>query len=115
MLVGLIVAIVLGGLVAVRAGPSAGTLARDRMSLRVPVLGDVVRYAVVERFCRILGRWSSAGVPMPEAHDGGDRQHATTASTARARRRPARRCSRGEGLASPIADTELFPRHGRRR
>ena len=35
--------------------------------LRIPVLGDVMRYAAIERFCRIIGAMLKAGVPLPEA------------------------------------------------
>ena len=37
------------------------------MFLRMPVVGDVVQYAVIERFCRIISAMMKAGVPLPEA------------------------------------------------
>ena len=33
----------------------------------MPLIGDVVRYAVIERFCRIISAMMKAGVPLPEA------------------------------------------------
>ena len=41
--------------------------ARDKVLLKLPMVKDVVRYAVIERFCRILGAMLQAGVPVPEA------------------------------------------------
>jgi len=31
-----------------------GQLTKDRLLLRLPLFGDVVQYAVIERFCRII-------------------------------------------------------------
>ena len=44
-----------------------GRRVRDRMMLRLPLVRDIVQYAVVERLCRILGAMSSAAVPLPDA------------------------------------------------
>ncbi len=44
-----------------------GKLIKDRLFLRMPVVGDVVQYAVIERFCRIISAMMKAGVPLPEA------------------------------------------------
>lgn len=85
-----------------------GKLRRDRLALAVPVVGDVVRYGVVERFCRILAAMLKAGVPVPEAMDA-----ATEATNNRVYQRALATAKdqmmRGEGLARPIAATELFP------
>ena len=35
--------------------------------LHVPALGEVIRYAILERTCRVLASMVSAGVPLPEA------------------------------------------------
>ena len=43
-----------------------GRLTRDRMFLRVPLVKDVVLFAVTERVCRIIGAMVKAGVPLPE-------------------------------------------------
>ena len=40
---------------------------RDRILLRLPVVGDLLRHAVLERFARILSSMVRAGVPLPEA------------------------------------------------
>jgi type IV pilus assembly protein PilC len=44
-----------------------GKLRRDRILLSTPVLGDIVRFATIERFFRILGAMLRAGVPVPDA------------------------------------------------
>ena len=38
-----------------------------RMLLRLPLIGEAVRYALVERFCRVLSSMAAAGVSLPEA------------------------------------------------
>ena len=44
-----------------------GRKLKDRTLLRLPVLGELIRYAIVERFCRVLASMVNAGVPLPEA------------------------------------------------
>ncbi|MCA1721090.1 MAG: type II secretion system F family protein, partial [Actinobacteria bacterium] len=65
----LITAILLGGflLVASAVRTSGGRSIGDRVLLHIPVLGDTVRMAVIERFCRILAAMVDAGVPLPDA------------------------------------------------
>jgi type IV pilus assembly protein PilC len=85
-----------------------GRRAKDKLVLRLPVLGQVILFAIVERFCRLLSTMMQAGVPLPEAmgvlgdatknvifKDGVDEVHGAM--------------MRGEGLARPMADTKLFP------
>ena len=89
-----------------------GNRLRDRILLRMPVVGDVVLYSVVERFCRILGAMSHAGVPLPEAMPAaidGVEQHRLRGAAAAARRK---RCSRARAWPSRSRDTGLFPRRG---
>ena len=85
-----------------------GKRKRDKVLLKLPVLGDVVRFAVVERFCRILGSMLKAGVPVPEAmrsaaESANNRVYATALMGAR------EHVLHGEGLSRPIAATNLFP------
>jgi type IV pilus assembly protein PilC len=84
----------------------------DKVLLKVPMLGDVVNHAILERFCRILSAMVSSGVPLPEA------LVVTTTATnnavfkkglAQAREG----MMRGEGLAGPMADSNLFPASAR--
>ena len=85
-----------------------GKLRRDALLLRVPPIGTVVRFMIVERFCRILGAMVSAGVPLPDALavaiDGtNNRIYQRGLDAARDE------MIQGEGLARPIASTRLFP------
>ena len=63
---------------------------------------------IVERFCRILASMMNAGVPVPEALAvTGD---ATNNAVFRERIARAREAMlRGEGLATPLNSTDLFP------
>lgn len=87
---------------------TGGRRTKDKFVLRLPVLGQVILFAIVERFCRLLATMMQAGVPLPEAmgvlgdatknvifKDGVDEVHGAM--------------MRGEGLARPMADTKLFP------
>jgi type IV pilus assembly protein PilC len=87
---------------------TGGRRTKDKLVLRLPVLGQVILFAIVERFCRLLATMMQAGVPLPEAmgvlgdatknvifKDGVDEVHGAM--------------MRGEGLARPMADTKLFP------
>jgi type IV pilus assembly protein PilC len=106
--------VILGGTVVVVVGSmvffrtESGRYTRDRVALAMPVVGGVVRYGVVERFCRVLASMMHAGVPVPEAMDA-----ATTATNNRVYQRGLvdvkQAMLRGEGLSRPIGDTKLFP------
>jgi len=81
---------------------------RDVMILKIPALGDLVKTAILERFCRILCSMVGAGVPLPEALQV--TRDATTNSVFRRGISNAREAMmRGEGLAAPLAQTALFP------
>jgi type IV pilus assembly protein PilC len=86
----------------------AGKRWRDKVLLKIPVLREVIRFAVVERFCRILGAMLQAGVPVPEAMTSAleatnNRVYAENLVVARDA------TLRGEGISRPIAETHLFP------
>ena len=65
LFVGVTVAAVVGGILMFRN--QSGRAKLDAIFLRVPLTGDLVRHAILERFCRILGSMVRAGVPLPEA------------------------------------------------
>jgi type IV pilus assembly protein PilC len=85
-----------------------GRYLKDRVLLRIPVLGDTIRFVLVERFCRILAAMAGAGVALPEA---------LRVATDSLRNVVFRRglssvgesMMRGEGLAIPLSLTGLFP------
>lgn len=85
-----------------------GRRIRHGVVLKIPLVGVVVRYAVVERFCRILCSMVKAGVPLPDAlrlaADGCNNAIFELGLT-----RAREQMMEGQGLADPIAQTGLFP------
>lgn len=87
---------------------SRGRRSKDKLVLRLPVIGQIVLFAIIERFCRLLATMMRAGVPLPEAmgvlgdstknvifKEGIDNVHGAM--------------MRGQGLAQPMGATGLFP------
>jgi type IV pilus assembly protein PilC len=85
---------------------------RDSLLLRLPMVGDLVRDAVLERFCRILATTSRAGVPLPDAlavaADGAN-NHVYRQGIQGA----LQKLLAGRGLAGPLGETMLFPASAR--
>ena len=85
-----------------------GKYARDALLLKIPVLGDTIQYALVERFCRVLGSMVSAGVNLTDGL-------AVTTEALRNRVYVKRlgevteQVLEGQGVAGPLARTGLFP------
>src|SRR5262249_36586881 len=44
-----------------------GKRSRDKFLLKAPVIGELVQYTIVERFCRILSSMIKSGVQVPDA------------------------------------------------
>ncbi len=106
LLVGGLVVIV-AGTIAVRRSAS-GRARIDAIILKLPVLGDLVQAAVLERVCRILSSLIRAGVPLPEAMA----VTADSANNAVYRKGVLdirEDMMEGQGLAGPLARTGLFP------
>lgn len=86
----------------------SGKYARDAFLLKVPVLGDTIQYALVERFCRVLGSMVSAGVNLTDGL-------AVTTEALRNRVYVKRlgevteQILEGQGIAGPLTRTGLFP------
>ena len=90
------------------ARSARGRAIRDRVILRLPVIGRIVKYTIAERFCRMLGSMISAGVPLPDA------MSTTAAGTGNTLYQDGLMKMRdemimGEGFARPLARTGLFP------
>lgn len=86
----------------------SGKRVRDRLLLRIPVVGDLLHHVLIERFCRILSAMMKAGVPLPDA------LRVTTDATNNAVYKKSllqarEAMMRGEGLAHPLTETGLFP------
>lgn len=102
----MIIALAVLGILAVRT--EKGRAIRDTTILRIPIIGDLITYAILERFCRVLSAITKAGVPLP------DGMVVTANATNNVVYRKALAGARasmleGEGLAGPIAATGLFP------
>lgn len=81
---------------------------RDRFVLKIPVIGELIHTSIVERFCRLLASMTVAGVGLPEAI--AVVTAATNNTVFRKGLTEARGAMlRGEGLAGPLAQTNLFP------
>jgi type IV pilus assembly protein PilC len=105
-IVGLTAAVVIGIYTSLRT--ERGRLAKDRLFLRMPIIGEVVQYAVIERFCRIISAMMKAGVPLPEAMQAAiEGANNKVFEDALVSAREA--MLEGEGLAEPIRETQLFP------
>lgn len=86
----------------------SGKRAKDKMILRLPLLGEIIQYSILERFCLILSTMTKAGVSLPEAME------VTTRSTGNTVFQEKLEVSRqamvsGSGLARPLIETGLFP------
>lgn len=86
----------------------SGKLRRDQVLLRVPVIGDALKYSIVERFARVLASMLRAGVPLGEAMEvaaaaTGNRPAAIALLKAR------ESMLHGDGIAGPLASTGVFP------
>jgi type IV pilus assembly protein PilC len=105
-----LVALMVGGLallfVAKRTDRGRATL--DGLLLKLPVVGDLIRHAVLERLCRVLSSMTAAGVPLPEAMAvAADTCNNAVYRNGLTRVREA--MVQGEGLAAPLAATGLLP------
>ena len=85
-----------------------GKLVKDRLVLKIPIISGIVDYALLERFCRILGAMVRAGVPLP---DGLKTTTDATSNIVYQERLDIARAQmlEGQGFSQPLIDTELFP------
>jgi type IV pilus assembly protein PilC len=83
-------------------------IAFDRMVLRLPVFGDVIRKSVIARWTRTLATMFAAGVPLVEALDsvgGASGNYVYQEATKRIQAE----VSTGTNLTSSMQTTALFP------
>ncbi|MCU1384920.1 MAG: epsF 2 [Acidobacteria bacterium] len=85
-----------------------GRRAIDQLTLKLPVLGNIMRKIAVARFCRTLSTLISSGVPILDGLE-------ITAKTAGnaivedAIMATRKSIERGETIAAPLKDTQVFP------
>jgi type IV pilus assembly protein PilC len=85
-----------------------GRRVKDRLVLKIPVINGIVDYAILERFCRILGAMMGAGVPLPEGLK--TTTESTTNTVYRTKLEEAQVVMlEGGGFYQPLSDTGLFP------
>jgi type IV pilus assembly protein PilC len=80
----------------------------DRMALRLPVFGEVIRKAAIARWCRTLATMFSAGVPLVESLDsvaGAAGNYVYYEATKRIQNE----VSTGTGLTVAMTNTGVFP------
>lgn len=80
----------------------------QRMSLKLPMLGGIIEYAILERFCAVLHTMLRSGVAVPSAME------TTTEAVANVVYREQLDIARqqmleGSGFTQPLIETELFP------
>jgi type IV pilus assembly protein PilC len=80
----------------------------QRFSLKIPVIGGIIEYAILERFCSVLATMLQAGVAVPSAME------TTTEAVSNIVYREQLDIARqqmleGAGFSQPLMETELFP------
>jgi len=87
---------------------NGGRHAIDRMLLRLPILGLILRKIAVSRFCRTLATLISSGVPILDGLDITARTsgNAIVEDAIQATRKS---IERGETVAAPLKETGVFP------
>jgi len=85
-----------------------GKMTIDRLLLRMPILGLVLRKIAVARFCRTLGTLMSAGVPVLEALEITARTSGN-AVIEQAILQVRKAVEEGKTVAEPLKATEQFP------
>ena len=89
-------------------GGQRNKVRRDKMTMRLPVIGNLFHLISIERFCRVLSALATAGVPLPDAIQVS--ADCTNNSIFRSRMADVRETlTRGGGLSTPMVETGLFP------
>jgi len=101
---------IVGGVFALKAwyGTPGGRLVLDKLVLRLPVLGILMRKIAVARFTRTLGTLISSGVPILEGLDITART-AGNAVVEQALLKVRRSLEEGKSLTEPLKDSQVFP------
>jgi type IV pilus assembly protein PilC len=89
-------------------GTPAGRMAIDRLLLKVPIVGPVLRRIAVARFTRTLGTLISSGVPILEGLDITARTSGN-AVVEKAIAETRKAVEAGRSLVDPLKETDVFP------
>ena len=104
--VGTLFGLVFGTIAARRT--EGGREAIDRLLLRMPIIGPVLRKIVVARFTRTLGTLLSSGVPILDALDICARTSGNRV-VQQGILRAKDKISQGHDMAGPLAESKVFP------
>lgn len=85
-----------------------GRKAIDQLSLKVPVIGDLIRKTAVARFTRTLGTMLSSGVPILEGLEIVSKTSGNVIIEG-AIMKARTSLSQGKTLADPLIETKVFP------
>jgi type IV pilus assembly protein PilC len=106
VLLGVIVALFAAGKVAARTRTGRAVL--DRMKLRAPLFGDLIRKTSISRFSRTLGTLVTSGVPILQALNI-TRETAGNMVIARAISQVHDSVKEGESITQPLETSGAFP------
>ncbi len=106
--IGVIALGILGYSVKQYYGTPAGRHAIDALLLKAPVLGNILRKVAVARFCRTLSTLLASGVPILDGMDITARTSGN-AIIEEAILATRTRIERGETVAGPLRETNVFP------
>lgn len=89
-------------------GGQRGKRRRDRLAMRLPIIGNLYHLISIERFCRVLAALAKAGVPLPDAI--GMSADSTNNSIFQKKLLVVRDALvRGGGLSEPMFEAGIFP------
>jgi type IV pilus assembly protein PilC len=106
ILLGLVVAVFIGYKLAART--RAGRAALDRVKLRAPLFGDLIRKTSISRFSRTLGTLVTSGVPILQALNI-TQETAGNTVIARAISQVHDSVKEGESIVQPLEASGAFP------
>ena len=106
----LVLVTIIGTIIALKVwyGTPTGRMAIDRILLKLPVLGLLLRKIAVARFTRTLGTLISSGVPILEGLDITGRT-AGNAVIEKALMEVRKALEAGRNLSDPLRDSNVFP------
>lgn len=106
LITGLVVAAIVGFVMTLRS--QAGRVAFDKMVLKLPIFGPIVRKAAVAKFTRTFGTMVSSGVPILDALDivakaAGNKTIEAAIYYVRDK------ITEGKSMSEPLMETNVFP------
>jgi type IV pilus assembly protein PilC len=105
--IGAVILLAVIGLVALRRSKE-GRAWLDSVFLKLPVAGSLLQAAIIERVCRVLASLVTAGVDLPRAM-AVTADASNNAVYTEGINHVREQMMEGNGLAEPLAATELFP------